>query len=150
MQSIKKDKLIKVTIRVCALPEVPATAHGTVVPDAVRVLVAEGLIPFRVDIGDHGFVQRWLPAAGQGLVAEIVLVLVNQQIVRVRKDVREIRVVRALEDIGTLILPQDAPSGGIWEGPDVPVELFVILCSVWLLPLYSQLIRYLLPMLKKS
>ena len=150
MQSIKKDKSSKVTIRVCALPEVPATAHGTVVPDAVRVLVAEGLVPFRVDIGDHSFVQRWLPAAGQGLVAEIVLVLIYQQIARVREDIREIRVVRALEDICTLILPQDAPSGGIWEGPDVPVELFFILCRVWLLPLYSQLIRYLLPMLKKT
>jgi hypothetical protein len=62
------------------LPEVPAAAHGTVVPDTVRVLVAEGLIPFSVDIGDHSFVQRWFPAAGQGLITKIVLVLVNQQI----------------------------------------------------------------------
>jgi hypothetical protein len=87
IQSIKKDKSSEVTVRVCALTEVPPTANGTVVPDAVRVLVAEWLVPFRVDIGDDSFVQRWLPAAGQSLVAEIVLVLVYQQIARVCEDV---------------------------------------------------------------
>ena len=131
------------------MPEVPAPAHGTVVPDAVRVLVAEGLVPFGVYIGDHSFVQRWFPAAGQGLITKIVLVLVNQQIARVCEDIREIRVVCALKDISALILPQNASSRGIREGPNVPVELLVILCGIWQLPLNSQLIRYLLPVLKK-
>jgi hypothetical protein len=131
------------------LPEVPSPADSTVVPDAVRVLVAEGLVPFRVYIGDHSFIQRWFPAAGQCLVAEIVLVLVYQQIAGVCEDIREIRVVCALKDIGALILPQNAPGGGIREGPYVKVELLVILCGIRLLPLHSQLIRYLLPVLKK-
>ncbi len=74
-------------MRVCVLPEVPATAHGTVVPDAVRVVVAKWLVPFRVNNGDDSFVQRWFPAAGQGLVTEIVLVLVNQQIPGVSQDI---------------------------------------------------------------
>ena len=131
------------------MPEVPAPANCTVVPDAVRILVAEGLVPFRVYICDHSFVQRWFPAAGQGLITKIVLVLVNQQIAGVGEDIREIRVVCALKDIGALILPQNAPGGGIREGPYVPVELLVILCGIRLLPLHSQLIRYLLPVLKK-
>lgn len=149
MQSIKKDKSSKVTVRICTLSEVPATTHGTIIPDAVRVLVAEGLVPFRVYIGYNSFVQRWFPAAGQGLISKIVLVLINQQIAGVRKDIREIRVVCALEDISALILPQNASSRGIREGPYIPVELLVILCGIWQLPLNSQLIRYLLPVLKK-
>ncbi len=77
-------------MRVCILTDVPATAHHTVVPEAVRVLVAEGLFPFRVCFGDYISDQRWLPAAGQGFVTEIVLVLVNQQIAGVGEDIREI------------------------------------------------------------